>query len=183
MTVPAGACRRHRRVLEAFVDRGERGPGTPAALEHLARCEPCERDLTELALMIAAMRRAGRELQTAPVPVIDRGRVAALTAPRRRSPWSFRLQLGSLLTGAAIAAVVVLPHVGSTRGVSGESILASRATVNAVWRVAESRLAAGPDIPSFSAPSALPPRYPEGLSRPWKEVFPTDATPREFKPR
>jgi hypothetical protein len=176
------ACRRHRAALEAFVDRGERGPGTPAALEHLAACEPCERDLTELALMIAAMRRAGRELRSAPVPAIAPARVAALAVPHRRDPWPFRFQLGSLLTGAAIAALVVLPYAGAVRPIGG-SPMPAPPTVTAVWREAESRLAAAPDTPSFSAPSAIPPRYPEGLSRPWKEVSPSDATPREFRPR
>jgi hypothetical protein len=53
----------------------------------------------------------------------------------------------------------------------------------AEWRVAEFRLASAPDRPSFAESGALPPRYPEGRTRPWKEVFPTDATPREFEPR
>lgn len=175
-------CMRHRGALEAFVDRGERGPETPDALEHLARCGPCERELTELALTIAALRRAGRELHAAPVPVIAPARVAALTA-RPRGPWSFRFQLGSLVTGAAIAAVIVLPNAGSLARPASDALSPAQATVGAGWRVAEFRLAAAPDHPSFAAPSALPPRYPEGRTRPWKEVFPTDATPREFEPR
>ena len=181
MTGRAVICRRHRRALEAFVDRGERGPGTPAALEHLARCAPCERELTELALTITALRRAGRELHAAPVPVIAPARVAALTA-RPRSPWSFRFQLGSLVTGAAIAAMVVLPQAGGSARPASDGLTPAQ-TTTAGWRVAEIRLAAAPDDPSFAALSALPPRYPEGLTRPWKEVFPTDATPREFEPR
>jgi hypothetical protein len=182
MTGRAVTCRRHRRALEAFVDRGERGPATPAALEHLARCAPCERELTELALTIVALRRAGRELRAAPVPLIAPTRIAALTV-RRRSPWSFRFQLGSMLTGAAIAALIVLPQPNRTERPVSDALMPARATVTAEWRSAETRLAAAPDTPSFAAPRAVPPRYPEGLTRPWKEVFPTDATPREFEPR
>jgi hypothetical protein len=174
------ACRQHRLVLEEFVEHGDRGPDTPAALDHLAGCRACERDLTELALTVAALRRAGRELRLAPVPEPARPRVVAL-AVQRRSPWSWRFQVGSLLTGAAIAAVVVLPHVGRPEHPAGISPALVRPPVTATWRVAESRLAAAPDTPSFAAVSGVPPRYPEGLSRPWKEVFPSDATPREFE--
>ena len=182
MTGRTVSCRRHRRALEAFVDRGERGPTTPAALEHLARCAPCERELTELALTIVALRRAGRELRAAPVPVVPPARIEALTV-RRRSPWSFRFQLGSMLAGTAIAALVVLPQVNRSEHPASDALMPVRARAAATWQVAESRLAAAPDRPSFAAPSAVRPRYPEGLTRPWKEVFPTDATPREFEPR
>jgi hypothetical protein len=182
MILRAVACRRHRGALEAFVDRGERGPATPAALEHLAGCRPCEEELTELALTVAALRRAGSELRRAPVPVPEPRRVAALAvAPRDR--WSWRLQLGSLVTGAAIAALVVLPHATRTERLTSDALVPARETVTADWRAAEARLAAAPDEPSFAAFTTLPPRYPEGLTRPWKEVFPTDATPREFEPR
>ena len=62
------ACRRHRPVLVDFVDRRERGPRTPAALEHLARCERCEEEMADYALTIVALRRAGREIAAFPVP-------------------------------------------------------------------------------------------------------------------
>ncbi len=62
------ACRRHRPVLVDFVDRRERGPRTPAALDHLARCERCEQEMAEYALTIVALRRAGREIAAFPVP-------------------------------------------------------------------------------------------------------------------
>jgi hypothetical protein len=182
MTGRAVSCLRHRRALEAFVDRGERGPTTPAALEHLDRCAPCERAMAELALTVVALRRAGRELRAAPVPVVQPARIEALTV-RRRSPWSFRFQLGSMLAGAAIAALVVLPQVNHSERPISDALMPVRAKAAAGWRAAEFRLAAAPDSPSFAAPSAIPPRYPEGLTRPWKEVFPTDAAPREFEPR
>jgi hypothetical protein len=182
MTGRAVSCRRHRRTLEAFVDRAERGPATPNALEHLAVCASCEREMTELALTIAALRRAGREVRATPVPVVAPARVAAL-ATRRPTPWPFRLQLGSVLAGVAIAAVVVLPSAGRTQVPPSDAVLSPRQAVTAAWRAAESRIAAAPDTPSFAAPSSLPPRYPEGRTRPWKEVSQTDATPRELEPR
>jgi hypothetical protein len=178
----ASACRPHRDSLEALVAHGERGPATPAALDHLSACGACERDLTELALTVAALRRAGRELLAAPVPSPTRSSVAALAAPRKTG-WSLRLQLGSLITGAAIAALVVVPRTTTALRSTSDADELSRPAVTAVWRLAESRIAAEPDKPSFSAVSTLPPRYPEGLLRPWKEVSPTDATPRVFRPR
>jgi hypothetical protein len=178
----ASACRPHRASLEALVAHGERGPATPAALDHLSTCVVCERDLTELALTVAALRRAGRELLAAPIPTPTRSSVAALTAPRKTG-WSLRLQLGGLITGAAIAALVVVPRTSTAVRSTSDAEAFSRPAVTAVWRLAESRIAAEPDSPSFSAVSAVPPRYPEGLLRPWKEVASTDATPRAFRPR
>ncbi|MEO5966433.1 MAG: hypothetical protein ABIR11_13290, partial [Candidatus Limnocylindrales bacterium] len=73
--------------------------------------------------------------------------------------------------------------LGPSSHLASDSLAPVRPAVTAGWRVAESRLAAAPDTPPFAAPSSLPPRYPEGLSRPWKEVFPTDAMPPEFDAR
>ena len=106
--IVSAACRRHRTALIDFVDRRERGPKTPAALDHLARCERCEREMAEFALTIVALRRAGRELAAVPVPCADVARVVPPTP--RPSGWSWRLQVGSLLTCAAIVGLVVLPR-------------------------------------------------------------------------
>jgi anti-sigma factor RsiW len=178
MTGVPFACRPYRATLEALVEHGERGLLTPAALDHLGVCAACERDLTSLALTVAALRRAGREVQRAPVPAPSRARLAALAAPRG-TPWPWRLQLGGLLTGAAIAALVVLPGTGRPTSWTGDAVEPAR-TVVATWRMAEVRLATGPDTPSFSAPGAVPPRYPEGRLRPWKEVPASDAGRRGF---
>ena len=178
----ASACRPHRASLEALVAHGDRGPATAAALDHLSACDVCEHDLTELALTVAVLRRASRELLAAPVPSPTRSSVAALTAPRRTG-WSLRLQLGGLITGAAIAALVVVPRTSTTLRSTSDADESFRPAVTANWRLAESRIAAAPDKPSFSAVSTLPPRYPEGLLRPWKEVSSSDATPRAFRPR
>lgn len=175
-------CRRHRPTLMDLVDHGERSAETPAALDHLAVCHACAQELTEIALTVAALRRTGSEVRAAPVPVIHETDVRRLAAPRRTS-WSWRLQLGSLLTGAAIAAVVVAPwvRVGSQLHVNVEAA-ASQPAFTSTWLAAEARLAARPDQPSVQDLGTLPPRYPDGLFRPWKEVLPTDATPREFEP-
>ncbi len=105
-------------ALLDFVDRRERGPSTPAALEHLAACERCERELAEVALTIIALRRAGRELRARPVPTADAARIAASAAPAT-GRWPWRLQLGRLLASAAIVALVVAP-TGALRGTLSE---------------------------------------------------------------
>jgi hypothetical protein len=169
-------------VLEALVERAERGPATAAALDHLSTCLRCERELTELALTVAALRRVGGELRRSPVPAPAPVRVAALAVPRRRS-WAWRMQLGSLVTGAAIAALVVLPRTVGPTVSYGETVEAVHPAVVVPWRAAENRIAAAPDAPPIAAPTSVPPRYPEGLLRPWKEVFPSDAIPPELAPR
>ena len=144
MTALAHACRPHRGVLEALVERGERGPAIGAALDHLETCATCERDLTELALTVAALRRAGRELRAAPVPQPAPARVAALAVPRRTG-WAWRMQLGGLLTGAAIAALIVVPRAGTGIPVSSDALEPARPAVSASWRLAEAHLAMTPD--------------------------------------
>jgi hypothetical protein len=185
---PATSCRRHRPVLVDLVDRGERGPGTPAALDHLAVCGACERELTELALTIAALRRAGtayralRVPETAPAAarLVPAGRAQA--TPLRKPDWGRRLQLGSLLTSAGIAAMLVAPHVGLVpEPPITDAAPARKPAVVVPWQQAERRLAATPD-PGSRAVLVLPPRYPEGLLRPWKEVPAPDASPRELEP-
>jgi len=178
VTGVAPACRPHRGVLEALVERDERAPTVGAALDHLETCTACERDLTELALTVAALRRAGRDLRAVPVPQPSHTRVAALAVPRRTG-WSWRIQLGGLITGAAIAALVVIPRAGAGIPVTSDALEPSGHGVTAGWRLAEAHLAMTPDNASFSARGiTVPPRYPDGSLRPWKEVSRTDVVPR-----
>jgi hypothetical protein len=177
----ASPCTRHRPALLDLVDRGERGAGTDAALDHLAVCPTCERELTETAKAIWALRRVGSEVRAMPVPSVPSDAIARLATPDRTA-WDWRFQLGGLIASAAIVAVLVAPRVGVLPfAPSAHSLMPDR-PLAASWRLAEARIAASPDSPPVSAIGTLPPRYPEGLTRPWKEVFPTDATPREFEP-
>ena len=176
----ATPCDRHRPVLVDFIDRGERGPATPDALEHLDRCAACEREMSELALTIVALRRTAAEIRAVPVPVIASARIAALR--RRRDPWRWRLQLGSLVASTALAALVVAPHVGMLPASDAPSLVPDRPAVAVPWRAAEARIAAAPDSVPVAQTGTLLPRYPDGV-KPRKEVPPTDATPRELDPR
>jgi hypothetical protein len=179
------ACRRHRPVLVDLVDHGERGPATPAALDHLAGCRPCERELTELALTIAALRRAGAAYRRLPVAaplVAPRMLASPAGSPAPRRPTGRRsFHLGSLITSAGIAALLVAPHVGLVPNHATPQTAPARPAAVTGWQQVEYRLASSPDTPAV-AMVILPPRYPEGRTRPWKEVASSDATAREFKP-
>jgi hypothetical protein len=170
-------------VLVDLVDRGERGSGTTAALDHLDVCAACEREITELALTIAALRRAGAAYRALAVP--DRPRVVAVgaaIAPRRRA-WSWRMQLGGLMTSAAIAGLLVAPRVGLMPQRPAPERVPQLPAAVISWQGVEHRLAISPDVaPLAVVRKSLPPRYPEGQTRPWKEVPPADATARELEP-
>jgi hypothetical protein len=166
-------------VLVDLVDRGERGPSTPAALDHLAGCEACQRELTEIALTVAALRRAGTAWRALAVPALPRP-----SLPRRRSPWAWRAQLGGLITSAGIAALLVAPQVGLMPDATQRTAAASSARLPAAaWQTAEQRLAASPDVASVASVGTLPPRYPDGRIRPWKEVNSPDAAAHGLDPQ
>ena len=182
MMRPGSPCGIHRPVLVDLVDHGERGPGTAAALDHLDACPACEHEVTEIALTIAALRRAGAAYRALPGP-----RAVLPPRPSRRgrgARWSWRFQLGSLVTGAGIAAILVASRVGFVPTPPLDAAPAvSRPAAVVTWQAAEHRLASSPDTASVAAVGSVPPRYPDGLLRPWKEVPATDATARVFEPR
>jgi hypothetical protein len=174
-----GGCRRNRPVLVDLVDRGERGPATEDALDHLRGCEACEREVTEIALTVAALRRAGATWRAVAVPAMARPAV-----PPGRRPWAWRAQLGGIITSAGIAALLVAPQVGLLPDAAqpGSEPVTSRPPAPS-WYAAEHRIAASPDVASMPAAGTLPPRYPDGRMRPWKEVNLADATARGLDPQ
>jgi anti-sigma factor RsiW len=109
-------CADHRTALLDFVDRDERGPDTARALAHLDRCRACERDLAEVALAIAALRRLGREVSAAePSPDAWLRLVGRITRPV--DPWRWRATIGGMVTSTLLVAVLVAPV---TLGLPGE---------------------------------------------------------------
>jgi hypothetical protein len=101
-------CADHRTTLFAYVDRREIGPSTGLALAHLDRCRTCELDLSEVALVVAALGRLRRELETVEPPQDAWLRLRERVA-RPIDPWRWRASLGSLATSAMLVAVLVLP--------------------------------------------------------------------------
>jgi hypothetical protein len=112
------ACVIHRPALVDFVERHAIGPDSPAALDHLARCTPCERDLTDVAQTVIALRRLAARAGEVEAPVdgwatlrerIERSQRAADDAARR-----FRRAFGGAVVAVAVAALVAIPSLTGT---------------------------------------------------------------------
>ena len=118
-----------------------------------AACDRCRDEVTELALTVAALRRAGARA-TAPLPVPRRcppGRRAAGAAPpvgvARRS-WA------ASITSAGIAALLVVPPPASgVARATGRRGARPARRVTAHWRSAEQHIAAQPDTASVGGAS------------------------------
>lgn len=114
----ADACVVHRPALVDFVERRASGPESPAALDHLARCTACERDLTEVAQTVIALRRLGARAGEVEAPAdgwatlrerIERSQRAADDAARR-----FRRAFGGAVVAIAMVAMVAVPSLSGT---------------------------------------------------------------------
>jgi predicted anti-sigma-YlaC factor YlaD len=112
------ACVIYRPALLDFVERRALGPESPAALDHLARCERCERDLSEVAQTIIALRRLGERARQVEAPAdgwpslrdrLERSQRAADEAARR-----LRRAFGSAIVGIAVVAFVAVTSLTGT---------------------------------------------------------------------
>jgi hypothetical protein len=112
------ACVVHRPALVDFVEHHAMGPDSPAALDHLARCGACERDLSEVAQTVIALRRLGTRVGDVEAPAdgwatlrvrIERSQRAADDAARR-----FRRAFGGAVVAIAVAALVAIPSLTGT---------------------------------------------------------------------
>jgi predicted anti-sigma-YlaC factor YlaD len=112
------ACVVYRPALLDFVERRALGPDSPAALDHLARCERCERDLSEVAQTIIALRRLGERARQVEAPAdgwpslrdrLERSQRTADEAARR-----LRRAFGSAMVGIAVVAVVAISSLTGT---------------------------------------------------------------------
>ena len=112
------ACVVYRPALLEFVEGRAVGPDSPAALDHLARCERCERDLGEVAQTIIALRRLGERARQVEAPAdgwptlrdrLERSQRAADEAARR-----LRRAFGSAIVGMAVVAVVAVSSLTGT---------------------------------------------------------------------
>jgi predicted anti-sigma-YlaC factor YlaD len=112
------ACVVYRPALLDFVERRAIGQDSPAALDHLARCERCEREMSEVAQTIIALRRLGDRARQVEAPAdgwptlrdrLERSQRAADEAARR-----LRRAFGSAIVGIAVAAVVAVSSLTGT---------------------------------------------------------------------
>jgi hypothetical protein len=112
------ACVIYRPALLDFIERRALGPESPAALDHLARCRRCERDLSEVAQTIIALRRLGERARQVEAPTdgwpslrdrLERSQRAADEAARR-----LRRAFGSAMVGIAVMAVLAVSSLTGT---------------------------------------------------------------------
>ena len=102
-----GPCRRYRAVLIDYVDHGERGPRSEAALEHMARCASCRSELERAALTIRALRQLSGDVAGAEPSADAWSRLRArLQRARRLSGWSPPMQVGSLVASTWVVALL-----------------------------------------------------------------------------
>jgi hypothetical protein len=109
------SCRRHRTELLDFVVGGLRGPGTPAALDHLEACDRCRTKIESTVLAAAALRRLATDVSTAE-PSADawprlRDRVTMPRAPR--------FGLMSPVAGMGMSLAIVVAMVVGAPGLPG----------------------------------------------------------------
>ena len=127
------SCTKHRPALISFVDRGEIGPSTTAAMAHLDRCERCTAAVESTVLTITALRRYADTLDAAEPSPDSWPRLAARISGWRR-PSLAMSPLTGVAMSLAIAAVIVLPfrsvHRAIMRLIGWQRALA----VGATWR-------------------------------------------------
>ncbi len=139
------ACMVHRATLLEVLDGRPRDRAVEQALEHLGRCEACQRDMAELALIVAGLRRLGAAARRLDAPGGGWGRVAQRLGETRPStaPWlrAGRISLAGLVALPLMAALLLAPglapglaarlaeqtvaRAGATLGVPGASASAS----------------------------------------------------------
>jgi hypothetical protein len=192
MTELGGGCRRHRAALIDFVDHGEIGPATGAALVHLDRCARCTSMLDATVLTLAAMRRLGDEVaRVEPMPdswPVLRARVTAW----RPSRVSFASPLAGMVTSVALCVVLAgTINVGRSPTTDAASELAllsgpSGSAISAVYTSSAKRGGDSADVRAATTPrGGIQPRivYPDGARPTPKEVLPLRSIARPIEPR
>jgi anti-sigma factor RsiW len=139
VTARRTACSGHRDVLLDFIDRRELGPRTDAALDHLARCRACERDLETTAMAVLALRRLHREARAVEPPA-DAWQQLRVRVDRPRGPvWRWRTTLAGLALGAGLVGTIIAPVAMWSPRVAYLQEPGTEATIFDARRLAEHR--------------------------------------------
>jgi len=101
-------CSRLRPLLVDFIDRGEVGPQTAAALGHLDRCDHCTEAIESTMLTIMALRRIGDDAASVE-PAADAWPRLRIRIERWRGRPKVMSPLAGIAMSFAIVAVLVLP--------------------------------------------------------------------------
>jgi hypothetical protein len=182
------SCHRHRPLLVDFVDHGEVGPETAAALAHLDRCDRCTEAIESTMLAITALRRFGDSTREEE-PRADawprlRARLQSVGPgrPRVMSP------LAGIAMSFAIVAVLVLPFrltngtllgpaASPTLGWSAGSSLVDR-RIEFVYIATVHRRAQSNGALDAGGAGPYPRNYPDNIRPIRKEVGPAQPTGR-----
>jgi hypothetical protein len=141
-------------VLVDFVDRGELGPATGAALAHLDRCGRCTEAIESTMLTITALRRLGEEASRAQPRADAWPRLQARLASQRTQRASLVYPMARAVLTIGLAGLLVTPirlagtttrEVPAETGAAPASASAALVTTasSTTRRIAE---AAGPDL-------------------------------------
>lgn len=109
-TAMPASCRRYQDVLLDLAEVQVAAPGVDEALAHLDRCEACERDLAQTAIVVSALRRIRDDMRAAEPGPDAWPRLRARVAARPR-PWQPG-KLSGLLAGAGLVLLLIVPVVG-----------------------------------------------------------------------
>ena len=104
-------CRSYQDDLLDFVDRRELGSGTPAALDHLDRCDRCRTELAATVLAIHAVRRLLAEARAVEPPSDAWERLSARLQRPVASAWQARSALAGVVVSAGLVASLVGPSI------------------------------------------------------------------------
>lgn len=148
--IPA-SCRRYQDVLLDLAEVQFAAPGVDDALAHLDRCEACERDLAQTAIVVSALRRIRDDMRAAEPGPDAWPRLRARVAARRR-PWQPG-KLSGLLAGAGLVLVLIVPIVG-LRSPAGMGVIGGDGS-DGSGGTAPFTDSVGLRIPSRSASAAL----------------------------
>ncbi len=102
-------CREHRTALLDFAARRASGPDVGRALDHLARCRPCEEELATTTLVVHALRRLHDDALRAEPAADGWPRLRARLATSRREPSRLLSGLPGIVAAAGLCAALVGP--------------------------------------------------------------------------
>jgi hypothetical protein len=184
-------CTRYRPVLVDFVDRGELGPRTGAALAHLDRCSRCTEAIESTMLTITALRRLGDEASRAQPRADSWPRLQARLASQRTARPSLVYPMARAVLTIGLAGLLVSPiRLTETAGreISAATDPAASATASRFLTTASPTIrriteASGPRDSAATREHSAPRMNPDGNAEAGKELPSAPSSGRHSRAR